>query len=404
LEKQWAEREQLDEEGFTTAECLLQDLARSLNSLHKNLECSQEEFRTEAVAALETKDAVDVGVDPIDEITEPSVYQPGETADTESMLQELSDSLNRLSKNITYTQEDLERERHILEKELAAEEKCTVDMGVDPISEIQEIPMNVCDPHAVEETEVRVQQLAACLKSLSEELARIQAEDEGQREMMHAALEAVAEDSDRLLEPDLTETEGKIQQLASTLENLLTGLANCQQGIDEHKMREAVLDKALRQSADVMDMDIEQRATSALDEGELEQQELGHGPIPAERTRKLQLDVGKVDKSADKGNQVLLALFWQLLKESFQVVHGSEGAFVPEEVFNWIAVEDSGKITREEFQDLAAALRMPLDCDTMCHIYDLVASNAKGLIQADFVQTFGNLVLRDGLELLSWPR
>jgi len=103
--------------------------------------------------------------------------------------------------------------------------------------------------------------------------------------------------------------------------------------------------------------------------------------------------------SEQKGNQVILALFWQLINECSKQNQISEAASA-EEMYKWIDKTNSGKVTRVEFQNFAASVRLPFDCDTMGHIYDLIASNVDGLGQTEFVQMFENFALRDGLELL----
>merc|ERR1712137_111561 len=103
--------------------------------------------------------------------------------------------------------------------------------------------------------------------------------------------------------------------------------------------------------------------------------------------------------SEQKGNQVILTLFWQLINECSKLDRISESAFSAEEMYKWIDKTNSGKVTRVEFQNFAASVRLPFDSETMGHIYDLIASN-DGLGQAEFVQMFGNFAVREGLELL----
>jgi len=353
----------------------------------------------EAVAAIEEKDTVDIGVDPIDE--------PGEMTVSQNMIQDLADSLGCLFQTITCLQEDCGREKRMqtaLEEELvvdllvqaadAREETCTVDIGVDPISEIQKctvnkgvdpvseikgVPVNECDRAELAETEVKVQLLADSLNRLSEELARSQAEFVEQGQMMHAALENVvstSEDSNGLLPEELTETTETIEQLASSLGNLFVGLTDFQQWAQDDYQRKAALDEALH----VTTIDVETKQSAA-----------------------------DTNKNADavckeRGDHLILVLFWQFMKECFLMSQTSETVFIPEKVFRWLDRTNSGKIAKAEFQRVVVSLRVPLDSDTLDHIYDLVAYNVDGLTQEDFVRNFGNFILRDGLELLTLPK
>jgi len=277
-------------------------------------------------------------------------------------------------------------------------------------------------PFTGSSAEGMIEELASSLASLSEALANCQqgAQEDLQRRQAAVAVPdtvytiemEVEQPSMKVLDMDaltLTQAEMVMQRLASSLEGLFGQLAHSQCQLEEERnaVRSAVesAEKLAPSQSDLaaeltLDRQTLVEMVTDMQEGVLHEQ--GAVSIPSNGHDFVCWYTECIKKlRQQKSNQVILTLFWQLMKECSQVNRTSESAFGPEEAFKCIDKTNSGKVPRADFKNFAAPACMPLDTDTMSHIYDLVASDVDGLTQADFVRIFGSFVLKDGLELLA---
>merc|ERR1712007_106548 len=251
-----------------------------------------------------------------------------------------------------------------------------------------------------------IEELASSLARLSEALANCQqgAQEDLQRRQAVVAVPDtvdtiemdVEQPSMKVLDIDvtLTQAEDVMQHLATSLEGLSGQLAHSQCQLEEERnsVRSAVesAEKLAPSQSDLasaeltLDHQTLVEMVTDMQEGVLHEQ--GAVSVPSNGHDFVCWYTECIKKlRQQKSNQVILTLFWQLMKECSQVNRTSESAFGPEEAFKCIDKTNSGKVPRADFKNFAAPACMPLDTDTMSHIYDLVASDVDGLTQADFV-------------------
>jgi len=111
--------------------------------------------------------------------------------------------------------------------------------------------------------------------------------------------------------------------------------------------------------------------------------------------------------SRGRGDEHLLQLFWQLIHECLLPARnanaGVQRALSANEVFKKMDKKGSGQITGREFQQAVVVLGMPLDADTISHIYGLIASGDNRLAKADFIKSFQAFTLKGGVRLMPAP-
>merc|ERR1712196_68555 len=160
----------------------------------------------------------------------------------------------------------------------------------------------------------------------------------------------------------LTQAEEEMQRLATSLEGLSGQLAHSQCQLEEERntVRSAVefAEKLAPSQSDLasaeltLDRQTLVEMVTDMQEGVLHEQ--GAVSIPSnghdfvcwytECMKKLR---------QQKSNQVILTLFWQLMKECSQVNRTSESAFGPEEAFKFIDKTNSGRVPRADFKNFA---------------------------------------------------